>query len=195
MTHYLYGAGVIALALFTAPVGAKTITVKSPDGRNVVTLDSEKLTYSLSRNDQEMVDWYHKVMEKAAAHRLMVNLHGAYPPSGLSRTWPNYITQEGVLGAENNKWSARITATHNVTIVSARRKGDTWYVGAMTNEQGRTLKVPLNFLGKGSYSARVLQDGADANHLAIADRKVVSGNSLTLKLAPSGGAVAVIEHR
>lgn len=80
-------------------------------------------------------------------------------------------------------------------IVSARRKGDTWYVGAMTNEQGRTLKVPLNFLGKGSYSARVLQDGADANHLAKADSKVVSGHSLTLKLAPSGGAVAVMEHR
>lgn len=244
----------------------------------------------MNRNDQEMVDWYHKVLEKAASHHLMVDLHGAYPPNGLNRTWPNYITQEGVLGAENNKWSARITATHNVTlpftrmilgpmdytpggfhsaragefrkrnheplvmttrgqavamyvvydspfqmvsdspsayktsdgkgwadgaefiqlvptswdetrilagdigqyIVSARRKGDTWYIGAMSNEQGRTLTVPLDFLGKGSYSARVLQDGAGVNQLASADSKVAQGQKLTLKLAPSGGAVAII---
>lgn len=239
----------------------------------------------MNRNDQEMVDWYHKILEKAAAHHLMVDLHGAYPPTGLNRTWPNYITQEGVLGAENNKWSARITATHNVTlpftrmilgpmdytpggfrnttpaefksrnhepmvmttrgqavamyvvydspfqmvsdapaayknadgaefiqavptswdetrilagdigqyIVSARRKGDTWYIGAMTNEKGRTLKVPLSFLGKGAYSAHTLQDGADANHLKAGDSKVSATQSLTLKLAPSGGAVAIIK--
>ncbi|USX11809.1 glycoside hydrolase family 97 protein [Oxalobacteraceae bacterium OTU3CAMAD1] len=239
----------------------------------------------MNRNDQEMVDWYHKVLEKAAKHHLMVNLHGAYPPTGLNRTWPNYITQEGVLGAENNKWSARITAGHNVTlpftrmilgpmdytpggfrnttpakfqhrnhepmvmttrgqavamyvvydspfqmvsdapaayvnadgaefvqtvptswdetrilsgdigqyIVSARRKGDTWYIGAMTNEAGRTLKVPLSFLGKGAFNAHVLQDGADPTRLKASDSKVSATATLTLKLAPSGGAVAVIK--
>lgn len=247
----------------------------------------------MNRNDQEMVDWYHKVLEKAAAHKIMVDLHGAFPPTGLARTWPNYITQEGVLGAENNKWSARITATHNVTlpftrqilgpmdytpggfinstpaefkhrnhapmvsttrghavamyvvydspfqmvadgpgayktadgkgwadgaefvqavptswdetrvvagdigqyIVSARRKGDTWYIGAMTNEQARSLKVPLDFLGQGqgSFSATVMQDGADVSRLATSSQTVKSTQSLSLKLAPSGGAVAVIK--
>lgn len=243
----------------------------------------------MNRNDQEMVDWYHKVLAKAAEYKLMVNLHGAYPPDGLNRTWPNYITQEGVLGAENNKWSARITATHNVTlpftrmilgpmdytpggfrnttpggfvarnhapmvlttrgqavamyvvydsplqmvadapaayknadgswadgaefiqqvpttwdetrivagdigqyIVSARRKGDTWYLGAMTNEAARTVEVPLAFLGQGNFKAQVLEDGKDAGHLRTSTRRVASGQSLTLKLAPSGGAVAVI---
>ena len=245
----------------------------------------------MNRNDQEMVDWYHKLLEKAAAHHIMVDLHGAYPPNGLARTWPNFVTQEGVLGAENNKWSARITATHNVTlpftrmilgpmdytpggfrsltpaefvkqqryhapfvqttrgqavamyvvydspfqmvsdspdaykntdgtwadgaefiqsvptswdetrvlagdigqyIVTARRKGDNWYIGAMTNEQGRTIEVPLSFLGKGSYTAHVQQDGADVNHLTSSDVMTDSGKSLTLTLAPSGGAVAVL---
>ena len=245
----------------------------------------------MNRNDQEMVDWYHKLLEKAAAHHIMVDLHGAYPPNGLNRTWPNFITQEGVLGAENNKWSARITATHNVTlpftrmilgpmdytpggfrsltpaefatqqryhapfvqttrgqaiamyvvydspfqmvsdspsayknadgswadgadfiqnvptawdetrvvqgdigqcIVTARRKGTSWYIGAMTNEQARTVTVPLNFLGAGAFSAHVYQDGADVNHLAVSDQAVAATQSLTLTLAPSGGGVAVI---
>ncbi|UGQ44563.1 glycoside hydrolase family 97 catalytic domain-containing protein [Massilia endophytica] len=74
----------------------------------------------MDRNDQEMVGFYHKLLEKAAANRLMVNLHGAYPPDGLLRTYPNYMTQEGVLGAEYNKWSKRITATHNVTLPFTR---------------------------------------------------------------------------
>ncbi len=36
------------------------------------------------------------------------------------RTYPNYLTQEGVLGAEYNKWSARVTAGHNVTLPFTR---------------------------------------------------------------------------
>ena len=74
----------------------------------------------MDRNDQQMVDYYHRVMAKAANHKLMVNMHGAYPPTGLIRTYPNYVTQEGVLGAEYNKWSRRVTATHNVTLAYTR---------------------------------------------------------------------------
>lgn len=74
----------------------------------------------MDRNDQEMVAFYHRLLAKAAEHRLLVDLHGAYPPTGLSRTWPNLLTQEGVMGAEYNKWSARITATHNVTLPFTR---------------------------------------------------------------------------
>jgi alpha-glucosidase len=79
-------------------------------------------------------------------------------------------------------------------IVSARRKGDVWYIGAMTNESERTLKVPLSFLGKGDYSAHVLQDGDEVTRLQAGDSKVNAMQTLTLKLAPSGGAVAVIKR-
>lgn len=74
----------------------------------------------MDRNDQEMVAFYHRVLKAAAARKLLVNFHGAYPPTGLNRTWPNYITQEGVMGAEYNKWSTRVTARHNVTIPYTR---------------------------------------------------------------------------
>jgi len=74
----------------------------------------------MDRNDQQMVDYYHKLMRKAAEHQLLVDMHGAYPPAGLNRTYPNYLTQEGIMGAEYNKWSRRVTATHNVNLAYTR---------------------------------------------------------------------------
>ena len=50
----------------------------------------------------------------------MVELHGAFVPRGLARTYPNFITQEGVLGSEYNKWSRRVTAKHNVMLAFTR---------------------------------------------------------------------------
>ena len=74
----------------------------------------------MDRDDQWMVDFYHRVARKAAEHHLMVDFHGAYKPDGLSRTWPNVITREGVLGLEYNKWSARVTPDHNVMLAFTR---------------------------------------------------------------------------
>ncbi len=74
----------------------------------------------MDRNDQQMVDYYHKLMSKAAQHKLLVDMHGAYPPGGLNRTYPNYLTQEGIMGAEYNKWSRRVTARHNVSLAFTR---------------------------------------------------------------------------
>jgi alpha-glucosidase len=74
----------------------------------------------MDRNDQQMVDYFHRLMAKAASHKLLVDMHGAYPPAGLNRTFPNYLTQEGIMGAEYNKWSRRVTATHNVSLAYTR---------------------------------------------------------------------------
>lgn len=74
----------------------------------------------MDRDDQEMVDFYHRLLRSAAEHRLLVNLHGAFPPRGLARTYPNFLSQEGVLGAEYNKWSRRITSRHNVMLAYTR---------------------------------------------------------------------------
>jgi alpha-glucosidase len=72
-------------------------------------------------------------------------------------------------------------------IVVARRKGEEWYVGAITNEDGRELTLPLSFLGSGEYSAEIYGDSAGTKHVKSAD-------VLQLKLAPGGGA-AVRIHR
>ncbi len=74
----------------------------------------------MDRDDQQMVNWYRKIIRKAAEHRLMVNFHGSYKPDGIERTYPNMITREGVLGEEYSKFSDRIVPTHNVTLPFTR---------------------------------------------------------------------------
>ena len=237
----------------------------------------------MNRDDQAMIAFYHRLAAATARHHLLLDLHGATHPWGMTRTWPNFLTQEGVLGAEYNKWTRRITARHNITlaytrmlagpldytpgayrnatpatfriaatgpqtqtsraaelakyvvyesplqsvadtpdayrgqpgldflsevpatwdetrfiagaigqsIVLARRKGDRWYVGAMT-DAARDVTVPLAFLGKGRYTARLWSDGAAATDLSTASRTVDAGDSLTLTLKASGGAAAII---
>jgi alpha-glucosidase len=75
---------------------------------------------SMNRDDQWMVDFYHRVAKAAAAHHLMIDLHGAYKPDGLDRTWPNVITREAVLGADYLKSTARITPDHDVMLAFTR---------------------------------------------------------------------------
>jgi alpha-glucosidase len=74
----------------------------------------------MDRTDQWMVNWYRTAAKKAAEHHLMIDFHGAFKPDGMSRTYPNVLTREGVMGAEYNKWSARITPQHDVTLAFTR---------------------------------------------------------------------------
>jgi alpha-glucosidase len=74
----------------------------------------------MNRNDQWMTDWYRQVAAKAAEHHLMIDFHGAFPPDGLRRTYPNVMTREGVLGKEYLKMSARTTPAHNATLPFTR---------------------------------------------------------------------------
>jgi len=242
----------------------------------------------MNRDDQVMVNYYEKVVKKAAEHRLTVDFHGAYKPTGLRRTYPNLLTREGVMGLEYSKWSDAITPEHDVTIpftrmlagpmdytpgafrnaaqgqfevrfiapmsqgtrahqlamyvvyesplvmvsdypeayegqpglefleqvptvwddtrvlggrpaeyvAIARRSGDAWWIGAMTNWDARDLVLPLDFLGEGEFEATVFADGADAatvaTSLEITKRAVRAGDKLTLKLAAGGGAAVIL---
>ncbi|MEM1126121.1 MAG: glycoside hydrolase family 97 protein [Bacteroidota bacterium] len=74
----------------------------------------------MDRDDQEMVAFYDELLAATAEHQLMLNLHGAYKPTGQMRTWPHFLTQEGVLGLEYVKWSDRANAAHNVVLPFTR---------------------------------------------------------------------------
>lgn len=74
----------------------------------------------MDRDDQEMVNFYHRVIESAARHKLTIQFHGAYKPTGLRRTYPNLVTTEGVLNLEFLKWSDRCTPQHNVNVAFTR---------------------------------------------------------------------------
>lgn len=252
----------------------------------------------MERSDQEMVDYYHKLLSTAARYHIMVDLHGSMAANGMNRTYPHLLTQEGVMGGEFNKWSSRITARHNVTlpytrmilgpmdytpggfrhttpadmpklwrntlpyvqttrgqalamyvvydsplqmlsdspitysktngiwpqpenewadgleflrdvpvtwdetrflqgdigeyVVLAKRKGTQWYIGAMTNESPRKIKIPLDFLADGTYSAEIWQDGKAISSVTKTHQRVNKRKSVKLALAGSGGAVVVL---
>ena len=81
-----------------------------------------------------------------------------------------------------------------VTIVRKDRHSDDWYLGAISDEEGRELQAPLSFLDPGrKYVARIYRDGEHADwkrapqDIVIEQRDVTSADTLTLRLAPGGG--------
>jgi alpha-glucosidase len=79
-------------------------------------------------------------------------------------------------------------------LVMARRSGGEWYLGALTDRQRRQIPIRLDFLGPGNWTMCLWSDAPDsdrnAEHLQTETRKVTAGDTLDLRLAPSGGAVA-----
>ncbi|WP_233349679.1 glycoside hydrolase family 97 protein [Henriciella mobilis] len=82
-------------------------------------------------------------------------------------------------------------------IVQARkdRNSDNWYVGALTDEDARTVSIPLGFLDKGrAYTAEIYRDGPDADWktnpyaIALETRDVTASDIIEIPLATSGGA-------
>jgi len=69
---------------------------------------------------QRIVSDLHRILRVAADYELMVDYHGAYKPTGIERTYPNFMTREGVLGLEHAKWSDNVTPTHDVTLPYTR---------------------------------------------------------------------------
>jgi alpha-glucosidase len=78
------------------------------------------MTDFIDRDDQPTVNFYKRIAEACAKAHLMIMFHGAYPPKGFNRTYPNNITREGVLGSEYNAWSDKVTASHNCVIPFTR---------------------------------------------------------------------------
>ncbi|MEP6681936.1 MAG: glycoside hydrolase family 97 catalytic domain-containing protein, partial [Parafilimonas sp.] len=74
----------------------------------------------MDRDDQEMVKIQEEILQKAAAHHLEIEFHGAYKPTGLSRTYPNESTREGTLNYENDKWGNLITPQDDINVVFTR---------------------------------------------------------------------------
>ena len=75
----------------------------------------------INSQSQETVQWCEKVLATAAKDHLLVDFHGTYKPTGLARTYPNFITQEGVLGNEYNKLGGnQCTPLHTATLPFTR---------------------------------------------------------------------------
>ncbi len=84
-------------------------------------------------------------------------------------------------------------------VTLARRKGDTWYVGSMTNWDARGMELDLSFLGEGNYSAELFKDGVNAHRVGKDYRKEIidipTNRKLTVNLAPGGGLALKITEK
>ncbi|MBR1538281.1 MAG: glycoside hydrolase family 97 catalytic domain-containing protein, partial [Bacteroidales bacterium] len=60
---------------------------------------------AVPRHSQTGVKHFQKVIEEAADRQIMVDAHEVIKPSGLRRTWPNFLTRECARGMEYNGWS------------------------------------------------------------------------------------------
>lgn len=239
----------------------------------------------MDRDDQEMINIQTEILQKAAKHHLHIQFHGVHKPTGLSRTYPNEFTREGVMNYEYNKWSKLITPDEDINIpftrllagstdyhlggfraattssfkiqftrplvvgtrchmlamyvvlenaqgmlcdypeayinqpgfevlhnipttwdethvptaaidkyVSiARRKGDDWYIGTISNNEERELNIDLGFLPAGSYTAEIYNDAADAalhpDNLKKERKTLNNSMSAKIKMAAGGGNV------
>ncbi|MEP6615617.1 MAG: glycoside hydrolase family 97 protein [Ginsengibacter sp.] len=244
------------------------------------------MTDFMDRDDQLMVNFYHRIAKACAAHKIMIMFHGAFPPKGFNRTWPNAITREGLLGSEYNIWSDKASPEHDVTlpftrmlggsmdyepgildnatkaqfrpiqqkvmsqgtrchqlamfvvydspmqifsgnpsqglqepefmkflgnipttwdeteilearvsdyIITARKKGNDWYIGGMTDWTPRDFALKLDFLDNGLYDAQLCGDGMNAetfpSDYLLKNFTVRRGLPVIIKLAPGGGFV------
>lgn len=238
-----------------------------------------------SHYDQEAVRHYQRVIELAAKYDIAVNAHESIKPTGLSRTYPNMMTGEGVAGMEQQNYKGangnppeqatilpftrwmggpadytpgvvnvtwdpanlgtrvQSTTAHQLALysvfssplqmladtpenyelfpdavdyltdmpaswddsvvvdarmgdytVTARRSDDTWYLGAITDENRRSVPVNLDFLEPGvTYAADILTDGADASWhgkpMSLSRTRVLvnSEDTLNASMVDAGG--------
>ena len=72
---------------------------------------------------QSMVNHFNYVPQRAAEYKIMVNSHESSRPTGVSRTWPNYIAAEAARGNEFNGWSNGNPPTHETILPFTRLLG------------------------------------------------------------------------
>lgn len=98
-------------------------------------------------------------------------------------------------------WDETVSLDGKVSeyVAIARRHGDEWYIGALTNWTPRELELDLSFLGDGSYTLELFKDGVNADRAARDYKKEVipvpANRKLKIKMAPGGGYAARIQKR
>lgn len=84
-------------------------------------------------------------------------------------------------------------------IITARRKGDVWYVGGITDWTAREMSVDLSFLPEGSYEVELFRDGVNAHRKGTDYRKEIktlpSDKKMTVKMYPGGGFAVKIQKK
>ena len=112
------------------------------------------------RDDQAGIDFYYRVAEKAAKHKLLVDFHGCTKPWGLQRTYPNVVGYEAILGMENSLVGVRDYPENRLTVPFTRMIG-----GLMDYTPGAFNNVSREEFSPRSQKPMAV--GTRAHHLAM----------------------------
>ena len=147
-------------------------------------------------------NYYEPMSQGTRCHQLALFIVYDSPFTMLCDTPSNYDAEP-----ESRDFIAAIPTTWDETrildgqmgeyIVTARRKGDRWYVAGITDWTPRDLKVDLSFLGSGTHKATLFRDGVNADRNARDYRKetidIDTSAPMDISLAPGGGVALTIE--
>lgn len=82
-------------------------------------VDGLKIDF-FENDSQHTMGQYHMLAELMKEYHLMINFHGSVKPMGEGRTWPHFMTAEGIMGLEHYQWSDMPNAVHNCTVPFTR---------------------------------------------------------------------------
>lgn len=170
-----------------------------PDATHNVTLP---FTRMLNGAADYTICYYDPRLKNTHGHQLAASLVYYSPLQTLF--W--YDTPDRSNGEPELKWFEDLETTWDDSkvlsgypgehIVMARRKGNNWWVGAMTNNEARSLEVPLDFLESGQFLATIYEDDEKIptkTKIKISEKKVKKGDKLKLHLKEKGGAAIRFE--
>lgn len=130
------------------------------------------------------------------AARTLITFSGATIIPDIPEMYRKYPELLAFLSAQQMPWVESKTLMGKIGeyIVMMRETETEYLVAAATNEEARTLSIPLDFLPEGFYTIQLMLDGEDAHYLTnretyqVKTQEVKSGDSIQVKLAPGGGA-------
>jgi alpha-glucosidase len=115
----------------------------------------------MNRDDQQMMNYYEKVLRETANRHMVVNFHGTCKSTGMRRTWPNLLTQEGLIEFEFSGCSDWDNPDHHNTLPFLRNvAGPMDYIPGTFNNV-----VKKDFRINGDYPAGM---GTRAHFIAMA---------------------------
>ncbi len=133
----------------------------------------------------------------AEAARTLITFSGATVIPDIPEYYRKYPSLLRYLSAQQMPWRESVTLDGVIgeyIVMMRESKDGVFLVGAATNEEARTLTIPLDFLGKGTYRVEVTEDGDGAHYMTnretvkVSEREVTGKDVIEVKLAPGGGA-------
>lgn len=137
------------------------------------------------------------------AARTLITFSGVTIVPDIPEMYRKYPELLDFLSSEKMPWKESKTLLGRIGeyIVMMRETEEAYLIAAVTNEEERTLSIPLSFLPEGSYRARLMLDGDDAHYLTnresyqVKELQVKSNDNISVKLAAGGGACLKISKK